>query len=67
MSKITFRQNPNLEQIELERHLRFKNLSDKDRIKETFKLIEMTIKLGSENSIKKTQGKGLVLVKKSKK
>jgi hypothetical protein len=66
MAKVIFRQNPNLEQIELERHLKFKNLSDEDRIKETFKLIEITILLGSQKSIKKPEGKGLLLFKKAK-
>ena len=47
MPKITFRQNPNLETIELERHLRFKNLSSESKMKELCCLIEMTIRLGS--------------------
>jgi hypothetical protein len=59
--KIIFRQNPNLEQIEMERHLRFKNLSDAERIKETLHLIKMSILLGGE---KKPQGKGVIITKK---
>ena len=46
MSKITLRKNPNLEQIELERHLRFKNLSDESKMKKLCALIETTIVLG---------------------
>jgi hypothetical protein len=57
MSKITLRQNPNLEQIELERHLRFKNLSPTEKMKELCHLIELTIQLGGEKSIKKSTAK----------
>lgn len=63
MAKVVFHTKPDLEAIELQRMLRFKQMSDAERMKETFKLIELTIELGSEKSIKKPQGKGIVLRK----
>ena len=63
MAKVVFHTKPDLEAIELQRMVRFKQLNDAERMKETFKLIELTIELGSEKSIKKPQGKGIVLRK----
>jgi hypothetical protein len=58
--KVIFRANPDLEQIEMERHLRFKNLSDTDRIKETLYLIKTSVIL---SGAKKPQGKGKIFYK----
>jgi hypothetical protein len=63
MPKLILRKKVDLQEIEEERHQRFKNLNPTDKMKELCRLIELTILLGGKNALKSPTGKGIVLKK----
>jgi hypothetical protein len=63
MGKVTIRNNANVDAIEHERQIRYKNLPIKTQLFELFALIEATVLLNNGQPIKKPQGKGLIIQK----
>lgn len=66
MGKLTIRQHPDLDQIELERRQRFVNLSTPQKLNELFALIDLSVKLNGGKPLKEPQGLGLVIKKPTK-
>ena len=65
MGKIIIHTNPNPEQQDLERHLRFAQLPLSEKLNQLFALIDLTVKMNGGKPLKEPQGKGIVLRKKS--
>jgi hypothetical protein len=63
MGKVTLRQHADIDAIEQERFMRYKNLPLKEQLAELFALINATILLNNGEPIKKPQGKGIVIKK----
>jgi len=63
MGKVVFHNNPDPEQQDLERSLRYAELPFAEKLKELFALIDLAVKRNGDRPLKAPQGKGIVIRK----